>query len=242
MVTLDGRLRLAPNVGWREVAITPLLADALRAVGCEELPFQVLNDANAGALGESIFGAAPATRSLVFLGVGHGIGAGIVMDERLHAGHEGLSGEVGHSILDRGGLPCGCGRRGCAETLLSQRAVSRLVTGREEPVLTVNELQARLEAGDARVDQVLREAGGHLGLLVHNLVVTIDPALVVLGGTMSRLVPFVETAIDEFLRLSGQVPDHHVIVRATRFGPVAGAIGAAASVLHDLGRAVELTP
>lgn len=234
MVSNDGRLRFAPNIGWRDVAIGPQLTAALGAVGCGDLPLSVLNDANAGALGESVFGAGAATGSLAFLSVGHGIGAGIVLDERLHLGHEGLSGEVGHSVLQPDGLRCACGRRGCAETLISQKAVSRLVTGEQEPVLSISELSARLERGDAAVARAARQAGTHLGLVVHNLVVTIDPALVVLGGPLSRLGLFVESALAELARLSGDAPDHHAAVRVCRFGPSAAAVGAAASVLHQL--------
>jgi len=70
--------------------------------------------------------------------------------------------------------------------------------------------------------------------VLHNLVVTIDPALVVLGGPLSRLGLFVESALAELARLSGDAPDHHAAVRVCRFGPSAAAVGAAASVLHQL--------
>jgi predicted NBD/HSP70 family sugar kinase len=232
MVGTDDVLRFAPNIGWRDVAIGALMTDALRGCGCGEL--KVLNDADAGALGEYHFGAAQAASSVVFVSVGFGVGAGIVLDDRLHRGHEGLSGEVGHSILAPGGLPCPCGRRGCAETLLSQKAVSRRVTGREDPILPFGELFGRLARGDAAVARAAKEAGGHLGLVVHNLVIALNPAVVVLGGPLSRLEALVEASLATLHRLEGDSPYHHTEVRVSRFGPYAGSVGGAASVLHRL--------
>ncbi len=234
MVSVDDRLLFAPNIGWRDVAIGPPMADALRGCGCGELKVCVLNDADAGALGEYHFGAAQAAGSVVFLSVGYGVGAGIVLDDRLHRGHEGLAGEVGHSILKPGGVVCPCGRRGCAETMLSQKAVSRRVTGRESPILPISELVGRLARGDAAVACAAKEAGGHLGLAIHNLVVVLNPAVVVLGGPMSRLEALIEASLATLRRLEGDSPCHHAEVRVSRFGPYAGSLGAAASVLHRL--------
>jgi len=234
MVALDGTLRLAPNVGWRDVAMTPLLAEALRESGCGELPVFVLNDANAGALSEHVFGGPDATRSLVFLSSGQGIGAGIILDSGPHLGSEGLAGEVGHGIIEPGGLRCSCGRQGCVETRVSQRAISRMVTEHDEPVLSVEELGSRLERGDEAVARALRAAGVHLGLMVHNLLVAVDPAVVVLGGPLSRLGLLVDTALETVRRLAGDSPYHHGAVRTSRFGVNAGVVGAAASVLDHL--------
>jgi predicted NBD/HSP70 family sugar kinase len=234
MVALDGTLRLAPNIGWRDVAMAPLFAEAFQAGGCGELPVFVLNDANAGALSEHVFGGADATGSLVFLSLGQGIGAGIILDTGLHLGSEGLAGEVGHSVVEPGGLRCSCGRRGCVETRLSQRAISRMVTGQDEPVLSADELVARAERGDEATVRAVRAAGEHLGLLVHNLLVSYDPAVVVVGGPLSRLAGLVETALDAVRRLAGDSPYHQAAVRTCRFGIDAGVVGAAASVLDHL--------
>jgi len=234
MLSSDGVLRIAPRIGWRDVAVGPLLEQALRQAGCGDLEVSVLNDANAGALSEYVFGAAPAVDSLVFVSLGHGVGAGLVLDDRLQSGHTGLSGEVGHSILRPGGDPCPCGRRGCAETLLSQEVLSRQVTGPGHPVLHVQELVRRLEQGDPAVRAAALAAGEHLGLLLHNLIVTIDPALVVVGGPLSRLGELIEVARVSLARLSGTSTSHHPEVRVCRFGPSAGAIGAAGHVLQQL--------
>lgn len=234
MVTLDGTLRLAPNIGWRDVAMAPLLSDALREGGCGDLAVFVLNDANAGALGEHVFGGPDAAGSLVFLSIGQGIGAGIILDSGLHLGSEGLAGEVGHSIVEPEGVACSCGRRGCVETRVSQRAISRMITGRDEPVLSIEELASRLERGEEATARAVRAAGEQLGLVVHNLLVDYDPAVVVLGGPLSRLGALVDAALGAVGRLAGDSPYHHAAVRVSRFGASAGVVGAAASVLDHL--------
>jgi predicted NBD/HSP70 family sugar kinase len=233
MVGIDGLVRLAPSIGWRDVPFGQRLMGALRELRFPDLPVTVLNDANAAALSEHVFGAGPAVGSLIFLSLGYGIGAGIVLDDRLHLGHDGLAGEVGHTILQPGGTRCACGRRGCTETLISQKVISRLATGREEPVLHVAELVERLEQGDATLRQVVRDAGDHLGLVLQNLVVTINPEVLILGGPLSRLQGLVDAAIESLTRLSGDLPYHHAEVRVCRFGLNAAAVGAAGSVLHQ---------
>lgn len=232
-VGTDGLLRLAPNIGWRDVPFGQLLTETLRAHGCADLPVTVLNDANAAALSEYVFGASPSVASLIFLSLGYGVGAGIVLDDRLHLGHDGLAGEVGHTILKPGGVLCACGRRGCTETLISQKVISRLATGRDEPVLHVAELVERLARGDATLRRVVHEAGEQLGLVLQNLVVTINPEVLILGGPLSRLQGFVDAAIESLVRLAGDLPYHHAQVRVCRFGLNAAAVGAAGSVLHQ---------
>lgn len=242
MVGTDGVLRIAPRIGWRDVALVPMLQAALAKAGCKGLSVSVLNDANAGALGEYVFGAAAAVDALVYVSLGFGVGAGLVLDDKLQLGHFGLAGEVGHSILRPGGDPCPCGRRGCAETVLSQEVLSRQITGPGHPVLHGHELVRRLEAGDPAVRAAALTAGEHLGLLLHNLVVTIDPAVVVVGGQLSRLPELVEAAQVSLARHAGTSRSHHPEVRVCRFGPSAGAIGAAGHVLQQLLHPLERRP
>jgi predicted NBD/HSP70 family sugar kinase len=234
MVTMDGLLHFAPNLGWRDVPVSSQMAAALNDAGIEPLRATVLNDTNAMALGEYVFGASPPVSSLAYLNTGYGLGAGIVLNDRLVLGHEGFAGEVGHAILQPMALRCACGRFGCAETLLSQKGVSRLVTGMDNPALAVKELARRLEHGDLVVQDAARAAGEQLGLVIHNLIVTLNPAVVVLGGSLSQLPLFVDTALSSLRRLSNNASSHHADVRVSSFALNAGAIGAAAAVLHHL--------
>ena len=242
MVTPEGLLRFAPNLGWRDVAVGELLGAALDRVGAGGLRVSVINDANARALAEYVFGATPQMGSLVYLSVGWGIGAGIIIDDRLVLGHSGFSGEVGHSIIDPGGELCTCGRSGCVETVLSQKGVSRMVTGRETPILSIRELGERLAGGDAAVLEAAKTAGEQLGLVIHNLLVTIDPAVLVIGGPLGGLPGVVDAALASLTLLRGTSTSHRALVRPCAFGANAGSVGAGASVLHDAMHPVAHAP
>jgi predicted NBD/HSP70 family sugar kinase len=234
MVTSDGLLRFAPAIGWRDVAVGALVSAALRKARCSDLPVTTLNDANAAALSAYVFGVSPGLSSLVFLILGFGVGAGIVLHDRLYVGHDGLAGEVGHTIVQPGGLLCACGRRGCAETMLSQKAVSRLATGKDEPILHIGELVARLARREEALTRGTREAGALLGFLMHNLIVSLNPEVFILGGPLSWLDVLVDGARERLAELAGDRPLHHAKVQVCPLGLNATAVGAAGSVLNQI--------
>ncbi|HYD42240.1 MAG TPA: ROK family transcriptional regulator [Anaeromyxobacter sp.] len=239
----DAVLRFAPNLGWHGVKIEQLLSSRLAEAGCGGLPVMAMNEAKASALSEYVFGAEPHGGPLVYLAIGVGLGGGIVLSERLFLGHDGIAGEVGHTILERGGPKCACGRRGCAETFVSQRAVSRELTGKDEPVLTIAELQARLAAGDRAALKAARKAGEYLGVLLQNLANVYNPAVMVLGGPLVQLgEPFVDAARKSMDANGGRYDFHRHSVRVCRFGIDACAIGAAGAVFQRFLHSVEAHP
>jgi predicted NBD/HSP70 family sugar kinase len=233
---LDGEnqvLRFAPNLDWQEVPFQALLAEHLEGVGWGGLPVSILNDARAAALAEYVFGEAPQGRPLVYLMMGVGLGAGIVVSDQLYTGNGGLAGEVGHAILDRGGPRCACGRSGCAEAFVSQRAVSRGATGRDQPILPIGALVERIAAGDRATLRAARQAGDHLGTLLQNLVNTLDPAVFILGGPLCQLGDaFLGPAMARLRASGGRHDVHCPAVRRCRFGLGAVAAGAAASMFQ----------
>lgn len=110
----SGTIELAANLPWK--GIIPLVQ---MVEDCFHLPVQLTNDANAGALGEMIFGAARNMKNFAFITLGTGLGSGLVANGRLIYGHDGFAGELGHTIVTPEGRPCGCGRKGCLETYAS---------------------------------------------------------------------------------------------------------------------------
>ena len=230
----DNMLRFAPNIGWHDLALGSLIEEELRELGCAGLHVSVLNEANAAALSEYVFGAEPHTGPLVYLSMGIGLGAGIVLGDRLYLGHDGLAGEIGHTILHRNGPRCACGRRGCAETLVSQRAVSHNATHRASPILSIKELADRIANKDPDAVRAAKESGKYLGLLIQNLGNTINPAVIVLGGPLCQLGElFVDTAIKTMKARAGRYDYQRLSVRLCRFGLNACAVGAAGSVFHE---------
>src|SRR5205814_3430275 len=123
MIDLQGVMRFAPNIAWREVP----LGDMIRSeVG---LPTLVDNDANVAAWGEYRFGAGQGSRDMLLVTVGTGIGGGVVTGGRLFRGAHGFAAEIGHVIVEPDGPVCGCGNRGWWGQVAAGRASGRL--GRE---------------------------------------------------------------------------------------------------------------
>lgn len=109
-----GTIEHAPNLAWK--GIVPFASMLEKETG---VPVYLTNDANAAAMGEMIFGAAKGMKDFIVLTLGTGLGSGIVINGRMVYGHTGFAGELGHTIVVRGGRACGCGRRGCLETYAS---------------------------------------------------------------------------------------------------------------------------
>lgn len=170
------------------------------------VPVAVDNDANLGALAEVGRGAARGARDVVYLKLSSGLGAGIVLDRRLHRGRRGRAGEIGHVRVagPDDARPCRCGALGCLEAqvatprLLEQ--VASLSPGtRVHDAATLVALDA---AGDDVAGRVLRDAGRLLGGAVADLARCLDPDLVVVGGGIGRAASL-RLGVDEALRAAG---------------------------------------
>ena len=198
LMDLDGRLVLAPNLGWRGVPIHPLLQDGLEA------PVYVDNDANAAAMAERLFGACRKSNHFVYLSCHSGLGAGMFLDGRLYRGFRGFSGEIGHVTAVPEGRACGCGKWGCVETYVSEGGILRTLSERGRSFTGLPEVAKAAARGDEVVREVLREVGHYLGLVLATLVNLNNPEMVVLGGTLAIVFPFLEEALHRTL-------DHHVL-------------------------------
>jgi predicted NBD/HSP70 family sugar kinase len=239
----EGVLRFAPNLGWHGVRIEQQLLARLAEAGCPGLPLILMNDAKSAALSEYVFGSEHHTGPLIYLAMGIGLGGGIVLSDRLYLGNDGIAGEVGHTILERGGPRCSCGRRGCAETFVSQRAVSRELTGKDEPILTIEAIRQRLATGDRSALRAARRAGSYLGVILQNLANSFNPAVIVLGGPLVQLGDvFVQAGLESMEEHAGRYDFHRHSVRVCRFGIDACALGAAGAVFQRFVHSVESPP
>ncbi len=114
-----GRVIFSNNLDWTDFAISEKVS-ALTG-----LPVKIANDANVAALGEVKFGAAKNYDDVIMLTLGTGVGGGIVVDGKLVEGNKGAGAELGHSVIEVGGEPCTCGRKGCLEAYASATAIIR---------------------------------------------------------------------------------------------------------------------
>ena len=185
----------APNLpGWINV---PLAGELRIRTG---LPVMLGNDANLAGLAESRCGAAQGERNVVYLTVSTGIGSGFIVDGKLLVGERGAAAEAGDMATTRDGPLCGCGNRGCLETYASgtglvNRALDAMATGtpsalsQRGPDLTAEDVAEAAERGDALAGELIEQAGVALGIGVRNLLHLLNPAVVVIGGGVSRIGP-----------------------------------------------------
>lgn len=222
--TSRGVVTASPNLP--ALAEAPL-RDALAAhTGLAPTHVVVENDANAAACGEAWLGAAAEERDTMLVTLGTGIGGGIILDGELYRG-AGMAGEIGHVCIDPGGPPCGCGAKGCLETLASARAAA----SRAEALGLGSDLQAvseRARAGSAADAALLSAVGRDLGYGLAVVVTLLDLRHFVVGGGFSAAFDALEGGIREGLRerCYGERVEHVRLTRA-RLGNRAGWIGAA---------------
>lgn len=182
----NGVVSSAPSLGWQNIPIREL---AQKEFG---LPVVVSNVTNAGAIAEGRVGAARGLRSFVWVYVGNGVGAGIIIDGQVFAGSRGYSGTIGHCPIVVGGPECVCGMKGCLEALASSSAITSaarraLESGEASALSSAAQLDVRAiieaaEGGDALAGRVLLEAGEYLGLGASYLMNLLNPQMVVIGG------------------------------------------------------------
>ncbi len=190
--TREGVVVNAVNLDWQDLPLAPLLA------GRYHLPVSVLNDSQATAIGEYVYGGDhPAGSNLIVVNVKHGIGAGILINGRLFQGDGGGAGEIGHVVVREDGALCRCGKRGCLETIASARAVVQRYQQIAQPVAALPQSQENAETdlaqvesafhqGDPLARQVVLEAGAALGTSIASLIGVLNIEQIVLTGDMVR--------------------------------------------------------
>jgi glucokinase len=230
----SGNLVWGPNVAGTDVAFRRLLSDEF------SLPVAVDNDANTALLAEARVGAAREALHAVMITLGTGIGGALLVDGRIYRGRS-FAGELGHTLLDPAGEACTCGQRGCWETKVSGRrlddlaaeaaiiepdgAVVRAAGG--DPVGGAA-LAAAARDGDPLACKLIEDAGVWLGRGLANVIVTLDPEIVVIGGAAAgagdALLDPARAALRSVLEGAAHRPP--VLLVPAALGAQAGVIGA----------------
>lgn len=214
-----GTIILFPNLPgpWKGFQILAPIADAMR------LPTGLINDARAFTLAEAIMGAAAGKSTVVCYVIGTGVGGGVVVNGKIHMGSTGGAGEIAHQIVKYDGPQCGCGMKGCAETLTNSSALANFAG-------TENAQQAYIKAmaGDEKALAAFKEVSYWISIALTNVMATLAPEVIVIGGGVSQsgdlLLNEIRKAMVEKATL--YPPEAINIVPAT-LGFYAGAIGAA---------------
>jgi predicted NBD/HSP70 family sugar kinase len=189
--TRDGIVVNAVNLDWQELPLAKLLETRYG------LPVSVLNDSQATAIGEYVYGGDHRGDSnLIVVNVRHGIGAGILINGRLFQGDGGGAGEIGHVVVRENGRLCRCGKHGCLETIASARAVVQRfqeifqpaqskTPPDETPETSLAQVKAAFALGNPQAQQVVREAGAALGTSLGSLIGALNIEKIVLTGDMA---------------------------------------------------------
>jgi predicted NBD/HSP70 family sugar kinase len=194
LVDSDGRLLVAPNLGWTGVSVPELVGERL---GRPPFPIQAENEANLGALAELWGGAGREFSDFIYISGELGIGAGIIVGGELFRGAHGFGGELGHTTIEPEGALCACGNRGCLETRVALGALLRAAG--LDPGARVGELAQRAEDGEEQVLEVLADAGRWLGVGVASAANLLNPRGVVVGGYFATLAPWLMPGLREEL-------------------------------------------
>ena len=223
-----GCTRFLPNVPGPWAGL-PVAGPVGEAVGVRAF---LINDARAFGLAELRLGAGRGASAMVGLTLGAGVGGAVAVGGRIHHGHDGTAGEVGHQTIDPDGPWCHCGNRGCVEAYARADQISAACG-----TSSVEEAVRAARAGEPRALQGLAAAGRYLGIGIANLITILSPDRIVLGGGVAAAGDLlVEPIRAEIARRVTMTPVHQVALVTAELGTWAGAIGAA---VHGAERAAE---
>lgn len=190
-----GVIENPPNLPWK--GDIPLAAILTEAFG---VPVAITNDANAAAIGEMTYGVARGMKDFIMITLGTGVGSGIVCNGQLVYGHNGLAGELGHTIVKpNNGRICGCGRAGCLEAYCSATGVARTAREflelrtepsrlRDLPIedITSKDVYDAAMLGDKMAKQIFDYTGEIMGRAFANFIVFSNPEAIVLFGGLAH--------------------------------------------------------
>ncbi|MDO3679725.1 ROK family transcriptional regulator [Paenibacillus ehimensis] len=238
LVDDQGNILSAPNLGWTDVPLQNMLQQEFN------LPIAIDNEANVGALGEKEFGAGRSVSNMIYLSVGIGIGAGIILNDALYRGVSGFSGEVGHMTLAQDGPLCGCGSRGCWETFASEKALlqqakslqlvdEKIQVADAIDKINLNTLLHLAKRGNRPVMELFANTGHWLGVGITNLVNVFNPGLIVIGNRMSLASEWIAGSVRETLN-SQSLSFHRdkMNVVYAKLGMNSSAVGAASMAIN----------
>ena len=232
-----GVVPFCTNLGWVDVPLREIFRKYI------DKPVFIDNDATVAGLAESVAGVSAGTDSSVFLTLGTGVGAGIVIRGKVWSGFHGVGSELGHTILEIDGEPCSCGNRGCLERYCSATAIIRMareqmdkhpdsmimsLCGGDPSLINAKMVFDAAREGDETAVKIFRRYARYLGQAIANVVNFFDPEVVVLGGGVSKAGKFLLDAV------RAETPKYCLYksmpisrIELAELGPDAGIIGAA---------------
>ena len=228
-----------PNLPFRNYNIVETLENEFK------VKVYLDNDANAATLAEHTFGQGIGTENMVFITASTGVGAGAILNGKLYRGSTSNALELGHTTVKYDGDKCGCGNRGCVESLASGTAIKKIAdkklldekietTLRNYDVITSKEVFEEAASGDKVSKEIIRETIGYLGVAVANAANSFDPDLIVLGGGVINGGGIIFEIINEEMqeRCLNTILKNCKVMPA-KLGGMAGVLGAVALAIVE---------
>lgn len=241
-----GVVHFTGNLHWAHYPVAQKLREALGGVSVF-----IDDDANCAGIGEAYFGAGQGFSDQCYLTISTGIGGAVIVRRQVYRGSQDVAGEVGHMTVIADGPPCTCGNLGCLEAVASGTAIAS--RGRQLLVQEQSATLASLAGGDPEAVRaelvfeaakrgdpasltVLRQTAMYLGIGIANLVQTLNPQAVILGGGVMRTPELILPAIvQETARHLFKIQRDHLVIKAGVLGDRAGLWGALQLVKNALG-------
>ena len=238
IVTDEGRVTCV-NIGLENALIIPQLEERLKGT-----IVRASNDANVAALAEHVYGSMKGYNSGVMITLGTGIGGGIVIDNKLIVGSNGVGAEIGHTMIANNYYDCNCGNNGCFETFCSATAIikyaQKLLNENRETIIRdmckndINNITAKMvfdayRENDMVAKEIINRFKKYLAMGIGNIVNFIDPAVISIGGGISNASDILLDGLSEQVK-------QHLPFKKTKIGDIviakfkndAGIIGASA--------------
>jgi glucokinase-like ROK family protein len=229
--------------GWHKYPLRKILGERYQCV------VYIDNDVNMMAVGEMKYGAGVGKQNLLFVKVGSGIGAGIILDGKLYRGENGCAGDIGHVSLKGREELCPCGNKGCLEMIASGRALAKLGTKlanegesyslkkilNEGGEITAKDIADLAGQGDLLCLSLIRTSGEAIGEVLAGMINFVNPSLILMGGGLSGFGGrWISTIKEIVLRKSTPLATKNLEIRFSQLKEKAGVIGAAALVVDEV--------
>lgn len=224
---VQGVITYSPILNWRNVELAKPLQSHY------QVPVFIENDVNAFTLAEKWYGKGQEYDNFVCVSIGEGIGAGIVIEGELYEGAIGGAGELGHTCIQKDGLKCRCGEKGCLEvyasdTFLKREGKNILSDSSPESIIR------KAKEGNKKARSMLEEMGHNLGIGLKNAVNLLNPEAIIIGGERAGAFNFIAPALEEEIR-GHSFPEEaeRLEILPAELGKEGWIIGAATLVTRD---------
>ena len=224
--TLDPETQLLKNSNSQNLNNKSIKSDLENLLGKK---VNIENDANCFALAETKFGAVkdqiPHAKIVFGVIIGTGVGGGIIIDNKILYGKQGIGGEWGHTIIKDDGEMCYCGKKGCVESVISGRALQKYYTSLSGEKLSFKNIYKNIET-DLNAKKTLKRMITYFGKGLSNVVNIIDPDIIVLGGGLSNTNELYDQGYQELKKYVFN-PTFKTKIIKPKLGDSAGVYGAA---------------